>query len=492
MSREHDVLDLWLDGRRAGQLFRGEAGQVEFHYDSVYRGDPESTPLSISMPKATVAHGPDRVMPWLSNLLPDAMEVRDRWAAKFGERRNDPFTLLRHMGQDAPGSVQVVPEGVTPESAGVLSQISATRIAERVEGILADPEHWVDDDDEDESRFSLGGNQGKFALARIGEEWFEPNGRAASTHIVKPGMATVTGVAPSVVQAVEFATMRAARLVGVPAAAVEIVDFAGVHAFVTTRYDRQVGDDGTIVRVHQEDFCQALGVLPSRKYEDEGGPSMADMVRLVREASSPSYRARDQRMLTRLVAFNLLIAGVDAHAKNHSLLLAGRNVRLAPAYDLISAHGVWATDRIRYKATAAVKYGKTRRFRSLTGRDLARTADVLGEDREEFAALLRELAGALPGAFEAAVGELPSGSVSERVLRLPERVRAFANDVVGRVDTDSLTTSMTPRFEPPGRAHALGTGGEVWVPGRWVRDSWRSGHYRSRASAPSEPPLGYS
>ena len=481
MSREQDVLDLWLDGWYAGQLLRGVSGEVEFLYDLEYLSDPESTPLSVSLPKTQVGHGPDRVMPWLSNLLPDAVEVRDRWAAKFGERRNDPFTLLRHMGQDAPGSVQVVPEGVTPELAGSLSPISEERIAERVQGIIADPDHWVDDG-EDESRFSLGGNQGKFALARIGDGWFEPNGRAASTHIVKPGMVIASGVTNAAVQAVEFVTMRAARLVGVPAARVEILDFAGVKAFVTTRYDRRTRPDGSVLRIHQEDFCQALSVLPARKYEEDGGPTMADMARLVREAVSPAYLVRDQGMLAGLFAFNLLTAGVDAHAKNHSLLLAGQSVRLAPAYDLISAHGIWDENRVRYKSSAAVKYGKARRYRNITGRDLARTADVLGTDRAGFAELLHDLARELPAALEAAVAELPDGFADEQVRRMPERVRAFAHDLVGRTSSTDLSRETTPKFIPAEHTDGAGGLGEVWVPGQWVGGSWRTGHYRSRAS----------
>lgn len=478
MTSHPDTLDLWLDGRLAGQLHRGEMGEVEFLYEIDYLGDPVSTPLSVSVPKTQAGHGPDRVMPWLSNLLPDAIEVRDRWAAKFGERRNDPFTLLRHMGQDAPGSVQVVPEGVEPTAAGRLSPIREERIAERIAGIIADPDRWVDDTDEDESRFSLGGNQGKFALARVGAGWFEPNGRAASTHIVKPGMATATGVTNAAVQAVEFATMRAARKVSIPAATVEIVDFAGTRAFVTTRYDRRTRPDGSVLRIHQEDFCQALSVLPSRKYEEDGGPSLADTKRLVAEASSPSYREGDLRMLARFAAFNLLAAGVDAHAKNHSLLLAGPNTRLAPAYDLISAHGIWDEGRVRYTSKAAVKYGNTRRYRNITGRDLARAADVLGVDRAGFAELLQELAASLPDAFEASIAELPDGFGDERVLRMPERVRDFASDLAGRITPTDI--SETPAFagEPLSKPRSSG---QVWVAG--VRDrhgSWHTGHYRSR------------
>jgi serine/threonine-protein kinase HipA len=147
---------------------------VEFLCDERHAALSGSTPLSLSMPTSVLGHGPDIVMPWLSNLLPDAEEVRSRWAAKFGERRTDPFSLLAHRGEDAPGSVQVVAEGVTPAEAGEMSPLTDRDIARRVRAILDDPDHWVDDTDDDHSRFSLGGNQGKFALARHDGQWWEP------------------------------------------------------------------------------------------------------------------------------------------------------------------------------------------------------------------------------------------------------------------------------------------------------------------------------
>ncbi|MHA3683482.1 type II toxin-antitoxin system HipA family toxin [Leucobacter sp. HY1908] len=478
MSGDVDTLDLWLDGRLAGQLLRGVAGDVEFIYDAAYSHDPYATPVSMSLPKSHQNHGPDRVMPWLSNLLPDAQEVRERWARKFHEHRSDPFTLLRYMGQDAPGSVQIVPEGESPSQTGVLAHISEAKIADRIAGILVDPEHWVDDTDEDESRFSLGGYQGKFALSRVGDRWFEPNGRAASTHIVKPGMVTATGATNDSVQAVEFVTMRAARAVQVPAATVEILDFAGTQAFVTTRYDRVVQHDGEVTRVHQEDFCQALSVFPTRKYEDDGGPTLGDTEYLVRTASSPSYRDQDRSALVRLAGFNLLAAGVDAHAKNHSLLLVGRNVRLAPAYDLISAHGIWDEHRVRFKSGAAVKYGKNRRYRNITGRDLARAADVLRIDRKNFVEQLRELAKALPEAFDQAVAELPQGFAVEQVRRMPDRVRRFADDVVNRVSESDLLE--TPKFEGA-RMDMATLSTRVWMRGhRASNGTWQTGYYRHR------------
>ncbi|TCJ23794.1 type II toxin-antitoxin system HipA family toxin [Microbacterium sp. PI-1] len=474
-----DALDVWLDGRFAGKLMRGEQDLVEFLYDDQYRGDAEATPLSASMPKSVLGHGPDVVMPWLSNLLPDAEEVRSRWAAKFGERRTDPFTLLAHMGEDAPGSVQIVPEDVVPAEAGELSEMTERDIARRVRDILADPEHWVDDRDDDASRFSLGGNQGKFALARIDGKWFEPNGRAPSTHIVKPGMVLATGHTDDHVQAVEFVTMRAARAMGVRTAKVELLEFDGIRAFVTTRYDRQVREDGSVRRFHQEDFCQALSVLPSRKYEQDGGPTMADMEALVSRESSPAYWVRDGVALTQLFVFNLLTAGVDAHAKNHSLLHVSGSTRLAPAYDLISAHGLWPEDRVWFKSAAAVKYGKERPYRQISGRNLARAADVLGVPRGMFFAMLKEMAEQVPDAFESAIAETPGEMVTDLLRAMPGRIDRFASEFVIRMSDADIGLKALPRFVG---SHAIGQLdiGRTWIPGSWQNGRWVTGRYRSR------------
>ncbi|MDL9981206.1 HipA domain-containing protein [Microbacterium sp. ASV49] len=476
-----DALDLWLDERFAGKLLRGEQNQVEFLYDEDYLGQRDATPLSATMPVTELGHGPDVVMPWLSNLLPDAEGVRSRWAAKFGERRTDPFTLLAHMGEDAPGSVQVVPEGVVPSDAGELSPMSGSEIARRVRAILDDPDHWVDDTDDDQSRFSLGGNQGKFALAQIDGQWFEPNGRAPSTHIVKPGMVLKTGHTDDHVQAVEFTTMRAARAVGVRAAQVDILDFAGVPAFVTTRFDRRLSREDKVLRVHGEDFCQALRVYPSLKYEQDGGPTMADMVSLVRGTSSPAYRIEDERALTRLFVFNLLAAGVDAHAKNHSMLHLGAITRLAPAYDLISAHGLWTEERVKFRADAAVKYGKERKYRQISGRNLARSADVLGVSRSAFDRVLREMAQQLPDAVEDAVTAVPGTMVTDELRAMPGRLDRFASEFVERWDGEDVTLRALPRF-PGVTSVARPDAGRIWEPGRWRGDRWTTGRYRTRST----------
>ncbi|RII40912.1 type II toxin-antitoxin system HipA family toxin [Galactobacter valiniphilus] len=476
MSESDDLLDVWLNGHLAGTLMRGQSDDVEFAYSDEHLTLRTATPLSVSMPLVQQYYGPKEVMPWLSNLLPDAVEVRDRWAAKFHETRNDPFSLLRHMGQDAPGAVQVVPRGFEPSTLGGTAPITDARIAERIHEIIEDPDHWVDDTDEDEGRFSLGGNQGKFALALVDGVWHEPNGRTPSTHIIKPGMVTTHGHTNSEIQAVEFVTMRAAKRLGLTVAAVEIEDFAGLPAFVTKRYDRLTTSTGTL-RMHQEDFCQALSLLPSRKYEEDGGPTMHDMVNVVRENSSRAVAATDLHALAQLFAFNLLTAGVDAHAKNHSLLLSGKAVRLAPAYDLISAHGIWDEKRVQFKSSAAVRYGKERRFRNISGRNLARAADTLGVPRAEFHEMLVQMQSQLPAAFEAAAAELPEGMRSQNVLVMPSRQERFGSDVAARATSQDL--EETPSFTPPSNLADRGRP-RVWVPGQVEGGRWVSGSYRSR------------
>lgn len=477
MSGHPDILDLWLDERLAGSLMRGPQGEVEFSYDADYFARRGATPLSMSMPLVQQHYGPDEVMPWLSNLLPDSLEVRDRWAAKFGETRNDPFTLLRHMGQDAPGSVQVVPQDATPSQLGSLSRITDSRIAERVQEIIDDPDHWVDDSDDDQSRFSLGGNQGKFALAQVDGQWFEPNGRTASTHIVKPGMATLVGRTNAEVQAVEFVTMRAARHLGLMAALVEIQDFDGLPAFVTRRYDRRTDANGVITRLHQEDFCQALTFLPSRKYEEDGGPTMGDMVAVVDEHSSARWLNDDHSALAQLLMFNLLTAGVDAHAKNHSLIMSGNMVRLAPAYDLISAHGLWDADRVRFKSSAAVRYGKARRYCQITGRNLARTADTLSMDRNDFLDQMTDQQRRIPAALDHALSEVPQELLTDRVKRMPQRAEEFGSEVTSRLTLRDI--SETPVFDSPSNRRQVKRT-RVWIPGRLRNGEWETGSYRSR------------
>jgi serine/threonine-protein kinase HipA len=181
-------------------------------------------------------------------------------------------------------------------------------------------------------RWSLAGAQAKIALAfdHINNSWVHPGGGAPTTHILKPALAGLDHHDLN-----EHLCLTAARLLGIPAATTIVRRFGTETVLVVERYDR-LRRDGTVRRIHQEDFCQALGIHPERKYQADGGPGVEDMANLLRDVTTGSAD-NEVTALVRAVAYNWLILGTDAHAKNFSLLLSGPSVRFAPLYDVASA-----------------------------------------------------------------------------------------------------------------------------------------------------------
>lgn len=157
---DHDTLDVWLAGKYAGKLHRGEEGLVEFVYDETYMASPSSTPLSLSMPLGRIGHGYLTTQAWTENLIPENAKTKDLWARHFGETRTDAFSLLKHMGLDAPGAAQIVREGATLSGQGGFEGLSENQIATRLRDIRETGTTWNLDDDDD-IRYSLAGQQSK-------------------------------------------------------------------------------------------------------------------------------------------------------------------------------------------------------------------------------------------------------------------------------------------------------------------------------------------
>lgn len=289
----------------------------------------------------------------------------------------------------------------------------------------------------------------------------------------------IKGVGNRQTQAAEFVTMRAAHLYGMDVAEVDIVDFAGTTCFVTKRYDRFIRPDGTVLRIHQEDFCQALGVAPLSKYQEDGGPSIAEISRLV--ASSSTEATADAYELATVLAFNLAVANIGAHAKNYSLLHYRQSVRVAPAYDLISALAIWDEKRIRYKGKAAMKYGKEYRYRAIGARNLVRAADDMAIPREAFLVELTSMSRKLPELFDVAIQELPVDMRVGRIVNLPDFVARHIEETVKDAKSADLTYSAVPRHRPPlpmRNTHP----GEIWIPGQRRGEKWSAGSWRKLPS----------
>ena len=319
-----------LDGKEVGRVHRDARGRLTFVYEDEWRNAADAYPLSLSMPLGAKEHGRSVIEAFLWGLLPDNERVLDRWAAKFQVSARNAFALISHVGEDCAGAVQFVTpdrlETIRRGKEDKVDWLDESDIAIRLKALREDHAAWRLP--RDTGQFSLAGAQPKTALLLKNGRWGVPSGRLPTTHILKPPTGHFDGHAEN-----EHICLMLARSLRLPAAQSKVMRFKEEIAIVIERYDRQhKGND--IVRVHQEDICQALGTMPTKKYQNEGGPSATNIVELLRNYSTD--REDDLDTFVAALGFNWLIAGTDAHAKNFSLLLGARRVRLAPLYDVAS------------------------------------------------------------------------------------------------------------------------------------------------------------
>jgi serine/threonine-protein kinase HipA len=327
MSREIVAI---LDGRETGRVVQDNRGRLSFTYNEQWRAADDAYPLSLSMPFALAEHGNAKIDPYLWGLLPDNEIVLDRWASKYHVSARNAFALIASVGEDCAGAIQFVrPERVEPmlaEAAPPIEWVDENGVADRLRALREDHAAWRIP--RDTGQFSLAGAQPKTTLLLENGRWGVPSGRIPTTHILKPPSGDFDGHVEN-----EHFCMELARLLGIPVADSQIMRFRDEIAFVTQRYDRLRTEAG-LRRVHQEDICQALAIYPTRKYENQDGPGILDIVELLRTYSTnPS---EDIGTFIDAIAYNWLIAGTDAHGKNYSVLIGAGQVRLAPLYDVAS------------------------------------------------------------------------------------------------------------------------------------------------------------
>jgi serine/threonine-protein kinase HipA len=393
-----DRLVVLIGDRVAGELTRTGSTHA-FTYDDAYRSRPEPTPLSLSMPVQVRHHTDQTVTPWLWGLLPDSDRVLHRWAERFRVSARSPFGLLASpIGLDCAGAVRFVDEDRVADALdrpGTVTWLGEAEVAERLRDLRHDATTWLGADFT--GRFSLAGAQAKTALVRDGDRWGLPDGPLATSHILKPA---ITGLDDHDLN--EHLCLRAASLAGLPVVRTEVVRFDDQSAVVIDRYDRVRGRAGHLVRVHQEDLCQALGRHPSAKYQADGGPGPADAAALFRRVM-PARAARDAiwRFADALV-WNWVIGGTDAHAKNYSLLIQRDQVRLAPLYDIASALP-YAHER---EVQMAMKVGGDYRLHVQRPGTWTTMAADLGVDPDKLRHNAARLVAAAPDAFAKAAAEV--------------------------------------------------------------------------------------
>ena len=415
------------DGLRVAEVSQSRDGRLTLVYDGEWRGSRHAVPLSLSLPLSDSTHDDRTVRAFLWGLLPDSERVLERWARDYQVSARNPFALLQHVGEDCAGAAQFVsPDRVDMmlRGEGGVEWITDDEIAERLRVLRRDPASWHL---ARTGQFSLAGAQAKTALYRdpVSGRWGDPWGSTPTTHIIKPA---ITGFDEHDLN--EHLCLQAARRVGLTVASSQVATFGNERAIVIERYDRLPAPEGDTVRIHQEDMCQALGVLPTQKYQSEGGPTPEQIVELLRREVQP--RGRSETQIGRFVdalAFNWLIGGTDAHGKNYSILLAGGEVRLAPLYDLASV--LPYDDMYLPKLRLAMRIGGEYRIERINGRHWRRFATDNELDRESTIERIDQLAARVPPSFEAAAADesvrqlespLPA-LLTERVSALVEHCR---------------------------------------------------------------------
>jgi serine/threonine-protein kinase HipA len=415
-----DELIVWLSDREVGRVRQDQRRRLKFIYNDEWRETRGAYPLSLSMPLAASEHPHDVIEAFIWGLLPENELVLERWAKKFQVSAHSAYALISQVGEDCAGAVQFVRpdrlDAVLNSGPGDIDWLDELDIAARLKTLREDHSAWRRPSDT--GQFSLAGAQPKTALLLQDGKWGVPSGRIPTTHILKPPTGAFDGHAEN-----EHFCLALARALGMPAASSTVMHFGDEIAFVVERYDRRV-IDGRIVRIHQEDMCQTFGVPPVKKYENEGGPSVSRIVDFLRENSGAPVE--DVRTFTDAVAYNWLVGGTDAHAKNYSILIgAGGRVRLAPLYDVASILPYGEFDALKLKL--AMKLGGKYRLRDINARSWEKLSEELRMDEKEIARRVYEMADRLPVEAQTIRKRLEESGMKHPVLdRLTERLSAHA------------------------------------------------------------------
>ena len=430
--RSHgQTLTLWANGETVGRWTLTARGDMALQYDAGWLTSPLGRPISLSLPfnlNNELLKG-DNVAHYFEGLLPDSDAIRKRIAARFKTGSTEAFDLLAAIGRDCVGALQLLPDGETPTG------------VDRIDGVVLDEEaierHLLEvvnpnrfggpRDPDDDFRISLAGAQEKDAFLWWDGQWMKPRGATPTTHIFKMPLGMVGGRQADFSTSVdnEWLCLRLLSAYGLPAAQARIATFGRQRVLIVERFDRAVSRDGSrLLRRMQEDFCQATATSPLVKYENEGGPGLAQLFNLVKQSLDAE---RDLRTLMASQILFWMLRAPDGHAKNFSIQLqagmAGR-FRLTPMYDVMSAYPVigagpnqWAAQDLKL---AMALLGKNRHYHMhhIQRRHFNSTARKVGygQDAEP---LLKELVARTPEVVALVQAELPPGfsqQVADKVL----------------------------------------------------------------------------
>ncbi|MGF6709232.1 serine/threonine-protein kinase HipA [Luteibacter sp. W1I16] len=422
-------LSLWTNGVRVGRWTLPARGEMELHYDPDWVAADIGRPLSLSLPfnLQNLPIKGEKVANYFDNLLPDSDAIRRRVAERFRTGSIDPFELLRVIGRDCIGAVQIldgeeVPKGFDHVKGVPLSEEDIERhlietVSPHAFGASGDPDA--------DFRISLAGAQEKTAFLWWDGQWLAPRGATPTSHIFKLPLGLMGGRRADFSTSVdnEWLCLRLLKAYGLNVADARIATFGRQRVLVVERFDRRIAPDGQwLMRLPQEDFCQVEGCSPLRKYENEGGPGLKALFATLRQ--SVNAEADMKTLMVAQVLFWLLRAP-DGHAKNFSIHLLPRGrFHLTRLYDVMSAYPVlgegpnqWSPHDIR---SAMALLGKNRHYdmHGIQRRHFNSTARKVGYGSTA-EPIIEELLARTPAAIAEVQADLPkdfSPRVAESIL----------------------------------------------------------------------------
>jgi serine/threonine-protein kinase HipA len=424
MPRASRRLNVFLNSRFVGSLTRESNGAIDFRYDPEWLGWPHTLPISLSLPLREERYIGARVSNVFDNLLPDNDGLRRQVAERVGAGGADAYSLLEALGRDCVGALQFLPDAAEPPAAGGVDghPVDDEEIARILGDLARNPLGLSRADD---FRISIAGAQEKTAFLHWEGQWLRPSGSTPTTHIFKPQIGRLlNGLDLSNSVENEYLCLTLARAFGLPTADVKIARFGDKRVLIAERFDRLVTADRRLIRVPQEDCCQALSIPWTRKYESEGGPGIPDILRLLKGSD---VAASDQRLFLKATIVFWLLGATDGHAKNFSIFLSpGGGFRLTPLYDVVSAEPSVAARQLRQnQMKLAMAVGDNRHYlaNNVAPRHFVESAVKGGMGRKSAIGVVEELHATAPAALDQTLARLPGGFPGRLVEVLAAAVR---------------------------------------------------------------------
>jgi serine/threonine-protein kinase HipA len=409
--RQYALLHVYLNNRLVGYLDKEPSGAIGFRYDESWLGWDQAFSISLSLPLREDAYRGGPVSAVFENLLPDSEALRRRIAEKVGARGADAYSLLESIGRDCVGALQFIADGIDPEADSTVIEgepVDDAAIEKLLRNLAQAP---LGLSREDDFRISVAGAQEKTALLRYQDQWLKPRGTTPTTHLFKTQVGQLpNGIGLSNSVENEYYCLKLFEAFGLPMNGAEIMTFGETKALVTERFDRRWARDGRLLRLPQEDCCQALSFPPSRKYQSDHGPGMVDILNFLKGSDSP---AEDQKLFLKAQILFWLVGATDGHAKNFSVFLRpGGSYSLTPFYDVLTAQPSLDARQIELKQMKlAMSVGTNRHCRvdEIHARHFVQTADDAGLPKSLIREAIVEIAERGMNALDKIEAVLPAG-----------------------------------------------------------------------------------